>query len=392
MNREEICSIQFNDTFFPVVDGVVRTVHNYAKIMNGISRCSVAVPSQKGTFDDNSLPYDVLRGSSIKVPFMNYALANPVDPLFVKKIISHGKIDILHAHSPFMMGNMALTVAKKLGVPVVSTFHSKYYDDVLQVTKSRTLAKFMTDRIVGFYNRCDAVWACSAATAETLRSYGYKKEITVMNNGVDLSVPDQLEDLIKKARKLYGLTPDRKTLLFVGSQVWQKNLKLILDTFRILCNVRKGEYRLLICGEGNHAKEIRAYAGRLGFEKEELILIGRIEDRNLLGGLYAAADLFFFPSLYDNAPLVLREAAMFETPALLAEGSNSAEVIVPGVNGFTAENDPRSMAREILRIMKDPEKLTQAGKKAKETIPVPWTDIVPIVMNEYEKIILRHSR
>ena len=37
MNPRKIRSAQFIDTFFPIVDGVVNTVDNYARIMNSTS-------------------------------------------------------------------------------------------------------------------------------------------------------------------------------------------------------------------------------------------------------------------------------------------------------------------------------------------------------------------
>ena len=390
--REKIISAQVNDTYFPVVDGVVRTVHNYASIMNGISGSYVVCPDQKGRFDDSALPYDVIRSVSLKVPFMNYALAMPADPLTVKKICARKDTSIIHAHSPFMLANSALAAAKKLNVPFVATFHSKYYDDVLQVTRSRAAARLVTSMIVNFYNKCDSVWACSESTAQTLRSYGYKKEITVMPNGTDMKAPEDLPGIVRKAEESFGLIKSRKTLLFVGSLVWQKNIKLVLDAFRLICKKHPEEYRLVIAGSGNHEREIKSYAGMLGFTKEQLAFFSRTGDRELLAGLYAAADLLFFPSVYDNAPLVLREAAAMGTPALLAEGSNSAEAVISGENGYTAPADMISMARKIVQIFEDPEALKEAGRKAKETIPVPWEDIIPDVYEKYDEIICRHKK
>ena len=58
----------------------------------------------------------------------------------------------------------------------------------------------------------------------------------------------------------------------------------------------------------------------------------------------SAADLFLFPSMYDNAPLVVREAAMMGTPSVILKGSTASEVIVDGVNGFLADQTPDSYA------------------------------------------------
>ncbi len=391
-NRPSIRSAQCNDTYFPILDGVVRTVHNYAAVLNRRSGAYVVCPKQKGNYDDSTLPYKVLRCASLRLPVMNYALAFPVDPAAVHRITAMGRTDIVHIHSPFMVGTTALAAARKLGIPAVATFHSKYYSDVLQVTKSRALARMVTDAIVGFYNLCDEVWACSEGTAETLRSYGYKKKIPVMPNGCDMTEPENIAGLRGRAVQEFSLQEKRCTLLFTGSLIWQKNLKLILDTFRILCRVRPGRYRLILAGTGNHENEIRAYAEKLDFPAGSVLFTGGIHDRDLLAGLYSFADLFFFPSVYDNAPLVVREAAALRTPSLLTAGSNAAEAVSPGINGFTAEENAKDMAKTILRITSDPETLREAGQRAAETIPVPWEQILSNVYDRYEEILGRKRK
>ena len=387
LKPENICSAQCNDTFFPVVDGVVRTMHNYARIMNDISYSCVICPDQKGRYDDKKLPYDVFRTASVKIPAINYALCVPFNPYTVRDVSHIKKLDIIHIHSPFMQGWNAYLCAKKRGIPLVATFHSKFYDDFYMVTKNRKLSASLTNMVVAFFNKCDSVWACSGSTAETLRSYGYKKDIFVCENGAEISIPGDPAKLAKYGAARFSLCRGRRILLFTGSLIWQKNLKCVLDTFRLLCSKAPDKYTLVIAGSGNHEAAVKAYAEKLSFTPEQLMFTGRINDRRLLSALYAAADLFFFPSIYDNAPLVLREAAVMETPALLAEGSNSAEVITDGYNGFTAGNDPRLMAQKIEEIIDNKELLAAAGKNARETIPVSWEKIIPNVYDKYAEII-----
>ncbi len=60
-----------------------------------------------------------------------------------------------------------------------------------------------------------------------------------------------------------------------------------------------------------------ALSASLGLN-DMVIYTGHVTDTNLLDGLYTRADLLVFPSLYDNAPMVVREAAALGTPSLLA--------------------------------------------------------------------------
>ena len=388
---EDIRSIQINDCYFPVVDGVVQTVHNYALHMNRTSYAAVACPAEKGSFNDSTLEYDVVRAPSITLPVMGYGLALPINKNVVSKMESL-RPDIIHIHSPFLMRGMAFETAKDLGIPIISSFHSKYYDDFYGATKSRALSRLATNWILEFYNACDEVWACSETTAETLHSYGYKKKIFVMPNGTDFKLPHDTERLRSAVINKFGLTGDRKTLLFVGNLFWKKNIKLIIDVFKEICLETPDKYRLVMVGSGDNERAIKAYAERLHFTKDQLIFTGKISNRDLMKGIYLAADLFFFPSVYDNAPIVLREAAAAGTPALLAAGSNSAEAVTDGVNGFIAKNDLNAMLRKIEEIFSDEEKLLIVGANAKKTIPVPWENIIPRVYEEYAAVIERKQK
>ena len=61
---------------------------------------------------------------------------------------------------------------------------------------------------------------------------------------------------------------------------------------------------------------------------ERIRFAGALRDRDLLRQIYAASDLFVLPSVYDNAPLTVREAASCGCPSALITGSNAAEGIM----------------------------------------------------------------
>ena len=110
--------------------------------------------------------------------------------------------------------------------------------------------------------------------------------------------------------------------------------------------------------------------------------LGKVVKRDLLFGIYEDADILFFPSMYDNAPLVVREAAAAGLPALLTEGSNSAEIVEDGVNGFTAEHNADAMADRIERAYAEGV-IRKVGDKARETIPIGWDEIISRALTAY---------
>lgn len=374
---------QFTDTFLPVVDGVGRVVSYYAEIMGKLcDACYVIAPQQK-ELDLGNSPYQLVEYKGItlsKLP--QYRVGLPILDARYRKQIAKIKLDVVHAHSPFVAGREAYRIARHQGIPLVATFHSKYYDDFYQVTHSKTLAKLGTKFIVDFFSKCDQVWAVSSATADVLRSYGYKGSIKVMENGTDLREPDL--DGVRIVEERYGLG-QHPVLLFVGQMNWKKNIRRVLEAVDTL--VRQGrELRLVMAGQGPSEREIRELSSALGLD-EIVIYPGHINDPQLLEGLYARADLFVFPSLYDNAPMVVREAAAVGTPSLLAYGSSAAEVVQDFKNGLIAKDTTIEMAEKISWALDNPAKLQEIGMAARQTIPKPWKDIIVEALERYEDLI-----
>lgn len=379
-----VCA-QFLDTFYPVVDGVVKTVDNYCRIINKESYCCAVVPKNDSLYEDN-FPYDVIRAHSVRFPSFEYALPFAAVSKEIKAKLDEKDFKLFHTHSPFFLGHYALEEAKKRNIKIITTFHSKYYDDVLKITNAPPIADFVVKYIVSFYNKVDSVWTVSESTAEVLRSYGYKGDIFIAENGTNFIFPKNANELKKEAKAKYNLVEGEPTLLFIGHQIWQKNLKLVLDTAKELSN-RKYKFKMLIVGSGYAKNQILSYAKKLDLLDKEVRFLGQIDEQDEIKALGLASDLFFFPSIYDNAPLVVREAAAMGLPSLLMKDSNAAEPIIDGENGFLCIDDPVATADIIEKIFSQKDKLKEVGQKAKETLGKSWDEIMPKIRDKYLEII-----
>jgi glycosyltransferase involved in cell wall biosynthesis len=381
---------QYIDAYFPVIDGVVMTVNNYERWINAkYGYCYVATTSAPGYYD--TLDSNVYRYFS--VPLVNRAPYRLGLPAFDYEFYRHERrlnAEIVHAHSPFTAGQAALRCARMQGIPLVTTFHSKYYDDFLAATKSATISKQLVKLVVSFYNRADAVWAVNHGTADTLRSYGYSGEITVMPNGVDLSMPDDADALRRATMQKYGITDETPVFIFVGQQVFQKNTRMLLEALGKYKH-SGASFKLLMVGSGINKDELEAIAREQGIGND-VIFTGIIRDKRELSGCYLAAQLMLFPSIYDNAPLVVREAAALGRASVLVEGSNAAEGVSDCLNGYLCKNSADSLFETIRGAVADKDKLRLIGENARRTIPVSWERIVDRAVGEYESIIENYYR
>ena len=375
----------FNDCYPPVIDGVSVTVQNYARWLN--RKCGdvcVVTPAVPGAKHDEDFPvYDYF---SVPIPMRKpYRMGMPYVDLDFRSRISRVGFSIVHAHSPFSSGRLALRLARQQKVPLVATFHSKYRADFERVVPSKTIVDYLVKNIVDFYNQADEVWVPQAGVAETLREYGYRGRVEVVDNGNDMATADDITPLRKEGRAMLGMSAHEPMLLFVGQHIYEKNPHLII---RALSRLRDRRWHMFFIGTGYAAEELKQLAKSKGLDGR-ITFMGQVADRLLLKRCYAAADLFVFPSLYDNAPLVVREAAAMETPALLAAGSTAAGVVADGMNGFTCRADEHTMAERLAALMGDKALLTAAGSNARKTIARPWSEIADEVYDRYLHLIRR---
>jgi glycosyltransferase involved in cell wall biosynthesis len=129
----------------------------------------------------------------------------------------------------------------------------------------------------------------------------------------------------------------------VGQHILEKNLEFLVRALPSVMDALPN-FRMVFVGKGYAKGSLIDLAEQLGISNK-VIFHDVVYDRELLKAIYARGDIFLFPSLYDNAPLVLREAAAMRTPAVLIHGS-TAEVIEDKDNGFLcSENTATSHDR-----------------------------------------------
>ncbi len=377
---------EFCEIYPPHIDGVGMVVRSYCEELSRAGQTSlyIAPRSADKRYREATESFPVMRYASVPIPKEAYTVGLPAFDLSFQNNLNHIPFDIVHAHTPFVSAIEATRIARERNIPLVATLHSKYYDDVLQKTRSEVIAKAVVWRIVQFFNKCDEVWTVNEATAEVLRGYGYTGEIVVMPNGTNLWYPTH-EDALA-AEMHFGLGRGN-VFLFVGQQNFKKNTDSILKAAALYRKNDK-DFRIVFAGQGPDADKLHALADRLGLS-DNAVFTGHIADREILKGLYARADLFVFPSLYDNAPMVVREAAAAGTPSLLIEGSCAAEGVTDGENGFLCKNTPEEIAACMARALKTAKTV---GMRARETIPLAWSRIAQDVIARYEALIERKKR
>ncbi len=375
---------QFNESYLPILDGTSITVKNYAYWLNKKYGKTLVVTPKVPEFEDHE-SFDVIRYKSVSMPKRPpYRLGLPKFDRNLKELLKNQYFDIVHAHSPFSSGKIALKLAKERNIPIVASFNNKYYIDLKGFFKSDIIAKHFLKKIINFYNQVDKVYTVNYKTIDTLREYGYKGKVDVIGNGTDFIWDKDTTNDIDYINHLYGIDGNMHVLLFVGKHIWPKNIKLIIESLVNLCKLKQ-QFKMFFVGDGYAREDMIKLVEDNNLQKY-VVFVGQVLDREQLKKYYLRANLFLLPSTYDTSGIVVKEAASLRCPSLVLKDTSASELIKDNYNGYLSENNSLSYAQRIIAALNDQNK-EQVGINAQQTLVVNYEKIIDEVFTRYCEII-----
>lgn len=374
----------FIDTWYPMVDGVIKVVDNYARRL--VKYCDVVVfcPKTRGYSkeDDDALPYTVVRCLSVPLTALDYDLpTSALDPVFDAQIIQSG-IDLVHIHSPFTVGLAGVLYAKLHGLPVVATLHSQYKQDFEKPLKLKPAVDVAMNSIMRVFNACDECWAVNGGIKELYETeYGLTAPCKVRLNATDHQPVKDIGEAARIVNETYGIPEDATVFLFVGRINFIKNIDFTVRSLARAKAMGLKNFRMLFAGKGQDEDKLAQLVKSEGLENE-VVMCG-LTDKPMLENLYSRAKLFLFPSLYDANSLVQIEAACQGTPTVFLEGARTAATVTAGVNAYVSKPGEENYARMILDIMEHPQEYERISAAAKKDLYINWDDVVKDVYSDY---------
>lgn len=384
----------FNDSFPPTIDGVANTVINYANILKGKNYANpvVITPGYPGITDDYI--FDVYRYPSAKLTKqMPYRVGNPFAGKTVK-YLKERELDLLHVHSPFASSLVARHLVKKTKdryIPTVLTYHTKFEIDIARYIKFPPFAYVSKKFVAHNINLADEVWAVSKGTAESLKVFGFDRDIVIMPNGTDFEKGRASAEAIAEINQKHGIADEKLVFLYCGRMMWYKNIKITLDALKILS--QNGIiYKMIFVGDGPDRLSIEKYAKDIGIY-DNLIFAGAVHDRDKVKAYFSRADLFLFPSTYDTSGLVVKEAAACGCASALIKGCCAAEDVEDGISGIIADEEtPESFASSIMGAIRTEGLLKAVGRGAEDKVYFSWEQSVDLARKRYEIVIENFKR
>jgi len=378
------------DVFYPLIDGVVRVVDNYARELCKLPDVDVTLvapgPRKQEDLDKyyKDLPYKVMLCKTSRLGFDGYNRSN-LSRAFKKKFREE-KFDLIHSHSIFDLYKFSLKVAKKQKIPVILTVHSQYRPDYKRYLKFAPLVWWWMKLTKWKLNKCNMLFSINERMDEYIRKeVGYKGKSRVVRNATHFKPPADLTQMRKQACSKYGIQEGANVFSFVGRLLVEKGVLIILSALAIL-KKRGVVFKMFYVGAGFDEKQLRAEIKRLGLEAE-VILTGQLSSTDELIEIYSISKLFLFPSKFDVDCLVKREAASCLVPSVMLENTYTNAEIIDGVNGYICAEGDEAFADKIIEALADEKKRQGVALRAKETLFWNWNDAISYVYKIYKEIL-----
>jgi UDP-glucose:(heptosyl)LPS alpha-1,3-glucosyltransferase len=190
---------------------------------------------------------------------------------------------------------------------------------------------------------------------EIVELYNYPADkIDIVRTGVPLEKFRSDPALREKSRADLKLKPNEIAVLFAGSGWERKGLRFAIEAVE-LCRDRK--LRLLVAGRG----DARGYKPKRFFTTEPVRFLGEVGD---MRSIYAAADIFILPSMYDPFSNACLEALASGLPVITTRDNGFSEIIESGVHGSVVDLPNNSSAlRDAIRFWSDESRRASARSR-----------------------------
>jgi len=337
----------FTECYHPIVNGVVVSVATFAGELAKLGhQVDIYAPGYPGHRDTET---NVFRMPSIALPTRpRYPLAIPGGSLLLRRVLTARAPAVIHAQHLSATGREARRWARRLGCPLIFTYHTLLRAYAHYVPLPRPLVRAWAVRESrDFSNSADCVVVPTHATGEVLRSYGVRSRIEVIPTGVDL-------DLIRAAtrapaRARFGIPEGVPVIAYSGRIAREKSIDVLIRAFALVSG-RFPQARLLLVGGGPWREHCEGLGSSLGVG-EQVHFTGYLPRGEVFDCL-ADSQLFAFASLTDTQGVAVLEAMALGCPPVAVRSGAVEEVIRNGQDGLIVEPSAEGLAEGIGRVLR----------------------------------------
>jgi 1,2-diacylglycerol 3-alpha-glucosyltransferase len=352
----------FTNTYLPVVSGVVRSVRSFRDELTRRGHNVFIFAQEQADYVDKD-PF-IFRYPSLNLPTgADIPAAIPISP-FIDRLLPAVKLDVIHTHHPFLLGQTAAAKAQELDLPLVFTFHTQYREYTHYIPfPMEAVQKFLKNAIdrwlQDFMRRCQHIIIPSESMREILvNDYGLKNNFTVIPTGIDLEAYRTASG--EKIRRKRHWEKDT-VMVSVGRLAPEKNWVTLLHATALVLK-EYPHFRLVLIGDGQDRQDLEGLARELGIRRR-VTFTGALPFLETPSYM-KAADLFGFASVTETQGLVTLEAMAARLPVVAVDASGTRDILKHGQQGYLVGNNAEALAGGIKKLLSNPDRMKKFAEAA----------------------------
>jgi phosphatidylinositol alpha 1,6-mannosyltransferase len=314
----------------------------------------------------------------LRIPFL------PFMP--IRNLLKKSDPDIIHIHSPIVLGNIAQILAGGLRKPVVATNHYLPINMAHALSTDPFFSKTFNDvtysYLVYFCNRCEYVTAPTRTALNLLYAHGLHAPANAISNGIDLHkyTPGPCNPQVLRR---FGLPTDRPVIIHVNRLSEEKRINVLLDAVPKL----ETPSHIALVGTGPMEAELREQVESLQIA-DRVSFLGFVPDDDLLE-LRRSSAIFAIPSEADLQSISTLEAMACGLPVVAADAYALPELAHHEENSFLFQpGDSAELAHYLNILLHDQELRTRMGH---ESLKIVAAHDRSKVLDEWEELYRRLS-
>jgi glycosyltransferase involved in cell wall biosynthesis len=301
--------------------------------------------------EDSNLYYHIPLLKSIwEVFFVN----RPGSYQIVEELLKKRKVDVVHFHSPLFTFLHGLLTKKEF--PLIMTSH--YLLNVkLSNSASFIYNSFIKRMTLYIARHVDKIICVNEDYIPIFEKWGVDpKKLVFIPNGVDIN---KFSPGISKIKDKFK---DRKIIIYFGRLHYQKNVDLLIKSFKYVKEKIKN-VNLIIIGSGTDFDKLK----KMSSNDEDIIMTGFLQDEDLIDYL-RAADVVVFPSRGENASFTIMEAMSCELPVISSDVGNANKILGDGRGILIEKYNEEGIAEKCIQVLNDEKMAKKMGKDARKFV------------------------
>ncbi len=379
----------FTDSFLPSVSGITAAITNLTHGLATAGHEVLILAPEKQAFTQN-----VFDKTRVRIEYLpswpvffnpNLRVSAPLS-LRIYKAIGDFDPDIIHFHTPFLLGVSSIMASRFAKKPLVGTFHSYFMTPEYLHTaglgrQNQLLSAALWKYAQSFYERCQVVVAPTGGVKKDLAHHIKRPECVIIPSPINESAIKKVPaGKVATLKKRYGLR--EKVILSVSRLSPEKSIDDLVKAFAQIAK-EVPDVSLLIVGEGPERASLERLAKKLSL-RDRIVFAGEVPQAQVLSqGHFQCASLFATASTSETQGLSLVEAMYFGLP-LVGVAARGVGEVVGGVGLLSGPHRVAELALNLRKVLQDPKLQHHLSVKSTKEFAARYK--IEKIVERYEKL------